>query len=59
MHKNNNRSDQKYPPPFSMRFTTDERKSLELAAAGRPLAAYIRWLILGRHARTAKEAHSR
>jgi len=28
-----------------MRFTKDERKSLELAAAGRPLAAYIRWLI--------------
>ena len=45
MRKNNNRSDQKYPPPFSMRFTKDERKSLELAAAGRPLAAYIRWLI--------------
>lgn len=35
----------KYPPPFSMRFTDDERKALELAAAGRPLAAYIRWLI--------------
>ncbi|PCJ20512.1 MAG: hypothetical protein COA96_15745 [SAR86 cluster bacterium] len=43
MGKNNNRSDQ-YPPPFSMRFTKEERKSLELAA-GRPLAAYIRWLI--------------
>ena len=35
----------KYPPPFSMRFTEDERKTLELAAAGRPLGAYIRWLI--------------
>jgi hypothetical protein len=35
----------KYPPPFSMRFTEDERRVLELAAAGRPLAAYIRWLI--------------
>ena len=34
-----------YPAPFSMRFSEDERKSLELAAAGRPLAAYIRWLI--------------
>ncbi len=44
MRKNNNSSDQ-YPAPFSMRFTKDERKSLELAAAGRPLAAYIRWLI--------------
>ncbi len=28
-----------------MRFTKEERKALELAAAGRPLAAYIRWLI--------------
>ena len=28
-----------------MRFTKDERKALETAAAGRPLAAYIRWLI--------------
>lgn len=35
----------KYPPPFSMRFTDDERRALELAADGRPLAAYIRWLI--------------
>ncbi len=35
----------KYPAPFSMRFTEDERKTLEIAAAGRPLAAYIRWLI--------------
>ena len=44
MPRKNNRSD-RYPPPFSMRFTKEERKSLELAAAGRPLAAYIRWLI--------------
>ena len=35
----------KYPPPFSMRFTEEERKALETAAAGKPLAAYIRWLI--------------
>lgn len=35
----------KYPPPFSMRFTEDERRALEMAADGRPLAAYIRWLI--------------
>ena len=35
----------KYPPPFSMRFTDDERRVLEMAASGRPLAAYIRWLI--------------
>lgn len=36
-----------YPPPFSMRFTEDERKTLELAAGDRPLGAYIRWLIFG------------
>ncbi|MCU7938358.1 MAG: MobC family plasmid mobilization relaxosome protein [gamma proteobacterium symbiont of Bathyaustriella thionipta] len=35
----------KYPAPFCMRFTRDERKTLELAAGDRPLAAYIRWLI--------------
>lgn len=35
----------KYPPPFSMRFTEDERKTLEQAAAGQPLSAYISWLI--------------
>ena len=35
----------KYPAPFCMRFTDDERKTLELAAGDRPLAAYIRWLI--------------
>lgn len=45
MDKNNNSSGKKYPAPFSMRFTKDERESLEIAAAGRPLAAYIRWLI--------------
>ncbi len=30
-----------------MRFTEDERKTLELAAGDRPLGAYIRWLIFG------------
>ncbi|MCK4843180.1 MAG: hypothetical protein KAT04_15065 [Methylococcales bacterium] len=35
----------KYPAPFAMRFTKDGRKRLDLAADGRPLAAYIRWLI--------------
>ena len=45
MSRKNNNSGKKYPPPFSMRFTDDEREALELAAAGRPLAAYIRWLI--------------
>ncbi len=45
MDKNKTQTGKKYPAPFSMRFTEDERKSLKLAAAGRPLAAYIRWLI--------------
>ncbi len=31
--------------PFSLRLTQEERTSLEKAAAGRPLSAYIRWLI--------------
>jgi len=37
----------KYPAPFCLRFTDDERKTLELAAGDRPLGAYIRWLIFG------------
>lgn len=41
----NKHAKKKYPPPFSMRFTEDERRALELAANGRPLAAYIRFLI--------------
>ena len=45
MPKKNNDPRKSYPPPFSMRFTQEERKALELAAAGRPLGAYIRWLI--------------
>ena len=35
----------RYPAPFSMRFTQDERHALEQGAADRPLASYIRWLI--------------
>lgn len=35
----------KHLPPFSIRFTHEEREALKTAAAGRPLAAYIRWLI--------------
>jgi len=37
----------KYPAPFCLRFTEDERKTLELAADDRPLGVYIRWLIFG------------
>lgn len=32
----------KAPPPFSIRFTFEERAKLEQAAAGMPLGAYIR-----------------
>lgn len=32
----------KYPPPFSLRLTFEERAALEKAAAGMPLGAYIR-----------------
>ena len=44
MDENISNKDKKYPAPFSMRFTEGERKTLELAAGDRPLAAYIRWL---------------
>jgi len=36
-----------YPSPFCLRFTDDERKTLELSAGDRPLGTYIRWLIFG------------
>ncbi len=45
MIKNPESLKNKPTPPFSIRFTPAERKALEMAAAGRPLAAYIRWLI--------------
>ena len=32
----------RYPPPFSLRLTFEERAALEKAAAGMPLGAYIR-----------------
>lgn len=34
-----------YPPRFSVCFAVDERRILEVAAGGRPLVPYIRWLI--------------
>lgn len=37
--------EKKQPSPFCIRFTEDERRTLELAAGDRPLGAYIRWLI--------------
>lgn len=37
----------KYPPPFSLRLTYEERARLEQDAAGKPLGAYIREQLLG------------
>ena len=40
----------KYPPPFSLRLTYEERAFLEAEADGKPLGAYIREKILGEKA---------
>lgn len=40
----------KYPPPFSLRLTYEERAILEAEAGGKPLGAYIRDKILGEKA---------
>lgn len=37
----------KYPPPFSLRLTYEERARLEQDAAGKPLGAYIRERLFG------------
>lgn len=37
----------KYPPPFSLRLTQEERARLEAEANGNPLGAYIRERLLG------------
>ena len=37
----------KYPPPFSLRLTFEERAQLDRAATGMSLGAYIRQQILG------------
>lgn len=37
----------KYPPPFSLRLTLEERARLESEADGKPLGAYIRERLLG------------
>lgn len=37
----------KYPPPYSMRFTTEERELLDAARGRKPLSAYIRERLLG------------
>ena len=37
----------KYPPPFSLRLTFEERAALDSAAGGQPLGRYIRAQMLG------------
>lgn len=44
----------KYPPPFSLRLTFEERARLEQAAAGMALGAYIRERVLGDYAESRK-----
>ena len=44
----------KYPPPFSLRLTYEERAQLLAAAKGRPLGAYIRERLLGDEASPRK-----
>ncbi|MDQ3185919.1 MAG: hypothetical protein M3Q16_05540, partial [Pseudomonadota bacterium] len=41
------RSKRRYTPPFSLRFTTEERKRLDEMAGNQPLGSYIRDRILG------------
>ena len=40
-------SKKKYPPPFSLRLTLEERAALDARAGTRPLGAYIRQQLLG------------
>lgn len=44
----------KYPPPFSLRLTFEERSKLERDAAGMALGAYIRERVLGEDAAPRK-----
>jgi hypothetical protein len=41
------KAEPKYPPPFSLRLTYDERARQEAEAGGKPLGAYIRERLLG------------
>lgn len=48
------RTKRKYPPPFSLRLTSQERAILEERAKGRSLGAYIRMRLLGEDASPRK-----
>jgi hypothetical protein len=41
------KSKRRYTPPFSLRFTTEERKRLDELAGNQPLGSYIRDRLLG------------
>ena len=43
------RPPRKRPPPFSIRFTPEEREFLKRQAEGQPLGAYIRGCVLSEH----------
>lgn len=49
----------KYPPPFSLRLTYEERARLEQDAAGKPLGAYIREQLLGDNVSPRKKIGNR
>ncbi|MFV2051710.1 hypothetical protein [Aliiroseovarius sp. YM-037] len=49
----------KYPPPFSLRLTYEERARLEQDAAGKPLGAYIREQLLGDNVSPRKKLGNR
>ena len=49
----------KYPPPFSLRLTAEERAELERRAGGKPLGQFIREQCLGKAARPRKGKHRR
>ncbi|MDJ1007371.1 MAG: hypothetical protein QNJ13_06045 [Paracoccaceae bacterium] len=49
----------KYPPPFSLRLTYEERARLEQDAAGRPLGAYIRAQLFGENVSPRKKSGNR
>ena len=42
MQMDNRKRKSRYPAPFSIRFTDEERKSIEKAAAGQPLSSFIK-----------------
>ncbi|MCQ0091388.1 hypothetical protein [Roseovarius sp. M141] len=45
----------KYPPPFSLRLTFEERTKLDELAGGQPLGRYIREQLLGNDAAPRKK----